>query len=93
MPLSQMPHKNPYVKDNVMDEGHLDDAKNEDIGNDDSTVEATYDILLADDSEEYINKEEEEGKETDSSSQKEDSENDDIAKNWVHFNDGHMLER
>ena len=93
MPLSQMLHKNPYVKDNVMDEGHLDDAKNEDTGNDDSTIEVTDNIVLANDSEEYIDEEKEEGKETDSSSQKEDSENDDIAKNWVHFNDDHMLER
>ena len=68
MPLSQMPCKNPYIKDNVMDEGHLDDAKNGDVGNDDSNVEATDDIVLADDSEEYIDEEEEEGKETDSSS-------------------------
>ena len=57
MPLSQMLHKNPYVKDNVMDEGHLDDAKNEDTGNDDSTIEVTDNIVLANDSEEYIDEE------------------------------------
>ena len=77
MPLSQMPRKNPYIKDDATDEALSGDTGSQDDGTGDSNLEATDSqvsdgTMSAEESEAYIGEEREEGEETDLNSRKED---------------------
>ena len=99
IPLSQMPQRNPYIKDDDSNNSASNDlgSENDDNIEDTADSQCSDGTLYAEECEGQTEEQEEEqnqeeDEETDSS-KKEDSENDDIVKPWLQFEEGHMLER